>query len=248
MISALRGRCPGPLDECGAETAGCWGNPTRGQVYQPPDKGRQVELKAMRLDEGAHCIGDLLVAVLADDAGRSANACQSPRTRRPATLPGAALSLSGKKRSRPAPMTSLGTCGSWSSSIETPSSICRRAAPDSAPIMCWTRITSALVRVRVLALERVDRPIPAQQLAPVFARQQPDHVWRWRRQRALRAAPARTARGPRSAAPAPGAAPAGRPSRGPARSAAAAGGRPRQQRRPCTVEKSSSPKSAVSDQ
>ena len=49
MISALRGRCPGPLDECGTGGAPEAGPPERAEFYQPrtgqPEihDGRHVE-------------------------------------------------------------------------------------------------------------------------------------------------------------------------------------------------------------
>ena len=43
-------------------------------------------------------------------------------------------------------MTSMGTPAERARSTVTPSSIWRRAAPLSAPMRCWTRTTSAIVR------------------------------------------------------------------------------------------------------
>ena len=74
VISALRGRCPGPLDECGPVGAGGVAGPV-GMI--PASRGphqtdaggpaRRPALQAVRLEEAADRIGDLLEAALADD-------------------------------------------------------------------------------------------------------------------------------------------------------------------------------------
>ena len=61
VISALRGRCPGPLDECGAVG--------REDSTRRPDQASAtpVRLEPVVLQERADGVGDLLVALLADD-------------------------------------------------------------------------------------------------------------------------------------------------------------------------------------
>ena len=79
MISALRGRCPGPLDECGL--AGLDGDPVAtdrddtNERAAPPlvavagGLGRCLKTRSesVRLQESADRLRDLLVAALADD-------------------------------------------------------------------------------------------------------------------------------------------------------------------------------------
>ena len=74
VISALRGRCPGPLDECGAAIAAGDERRTgrddtsdravRANAAGPPGPRR---LQPVRLEEGPDRLGDLEVARLADD-------------------------------------------------------------------------------------------------------------------------------------------------------------------------------------
>ena len=71
VISALRGRCPGPLDECGevepatsAEPAGMVASAPAG--WQPTGLARR-RLEAVRFEEGADGVRDLLVALLGQD-------------------------------------------------------------------------------------------------------------------------------------------------------------------------------------
>src|SRR6266542_2733279 len=60
MISALRGRCPGPLDECGTNAGR---DPPRQGGILPADRG----LEPVRLEKAADRVGDLAVALLAED-------------------------------------------------------------------------------------------------------------------------------------------------------------------------------------
>src|SRR4026209_2252020 len=69
VISALRGRCPGPLDECGPVGAGVFAGPvgmipaaSRPHQTQP----RRRALEPIGLEEPTDRLGDLLEAVLAD--------------------------------------------------------------------------------------------------------------------------------------------------------------------------------------
>ena len=70
VISALRGRCPGPLDECGPVGVGeiAWPTgmiPVGSRAYQTD--GCCSTLQPVRVEEGPNRIGDLLEAVFADD-------------------------------------------------------------------------------------------------------------------------------------------------------------------------------------
>ena len=78
VISALRGRCPGPLDECGAAGRPAWRDVAAGRDdssdrlagnAQASRRHRAVgpELQPVRLQERPDRVGDLLVALLADD-------------------------------------------------------------------------------------------------------------------------------------------------------------------------------------
>jgi hypothetical protein len=127
----------------------------------------------MVLEEEPDRLGHLLEAVLADD-----QAVVRVRTKRlvvGAQPLGQPLAVGlGTKRSRPPPITRRGTSGSASPVDLTPSSICRRAAPDSTPIMCWTRITSARLRSGFWRWIASGAPSQPMQLAAVLARQQAD--------------------------------------------------------------------------
>ena len=43
MISALRGRCPGPLDECGADASSYWGCSVPLEFTNDPVTGQQPD-------------------------------------------------------------------------------------------------------------------------------------------------------------------------------------------------------------
>ena len=119
VISALRGRCPGPLDECGPD--GAAGPPGRSAWYQRRDAARRWRRpRAVGLEEAADRVGDLLVAVLADDQAVvrvRARTARSPRraTRRAAPNRRAAPSGPG-----PPPMTSRGISAKPRRSTGTP--------------------------------------------------------------------------------------------------------------------------------
>src|SRR3990170_3639739 len=72
VVSALRGRCPGPLDECGSVERIAWPSrrPSPGAPRdRPASEGLDTgcHLQAVVLQEGADGIGHLLVATLAHD-------------------------------------------------------------------------------------------------------------------------------------------------------------------------------------
>ena len=137
VISALRGRCPGPLDECGAVRPGPLHRaekPARISASRPADGQSSAArtLQPVALQERR-----IASATCGSSArrgpGRSASGRRTAGSPRPATRPGARLSASGTYRSRPAPMTSRGTSRTPSRSTDTPCIICRRARRTQRP-------------------------------------------------------------------------------------------------------------------
>ena len=158
MISALRGRCPGPLDECGTGLGRV--APDRSAMIPAAPRNRQSWRRAPTYSRfasrnAADRLGDLLVAVLAEDEAVVRVGRRTARSRRRATRPAAPTRLSGTRAIEPgADDEPRDVSASRGRSTGTPGSIWRRAAPDSCgfwPSRCWIRRTSARVRSRCVA-------------------------------------------------------------------------------------------------
>ena len=172
VISALRGRCPGPLDECGPVGAGGVAGPV-GMIPAERRAGRTTARRAPGGDRysrfvsrnAADRLGDLLVAALADDQAvvrvraerlvvRVEPLGQPLRRRLSGT--------SGRARRRSRAAGRLGSAAPVDRHARRASGAGPRPASCGFwPSRCWIRSTSASVRSRWSRSRLLGQRLPA---------------------------------------------------------------------------------------